>query len=150
MGNDVWEKSSFIFIENSPGGWAQKHFQQFNKIQSNTLTMDTTYRAFSFVRKTSSFYSLTTYGQNGSTVRTQNVNYWPTRYGTIGDGISIIAYNPNNEERFTSISQFDPVVQVPNPFGFGVVTLKRSGTHFFNTNNISNPTYLAIRDSLID
>ncbi len=147
-GSDVWETSSFIFIENSPGGWAQKHFQQFDRIQSSSISQDTTQRKFNFVRKTSSFYSLTTYGQNGSTVRTHNQNYWPTRYGTIGNGISIIAYNPDNEARYTYSSQFDPPVQVPDPFGGGVVTIKPSGTFFFNTNNVGNASFQAIRDSL--
>jgi hypothetical protein len=149
-GNDAWENSSFIFIGNSPGGWAQKHFQQFNKITSADISLDTTQRKFNFVRKTSCFYSITTFGQNGSSVRTHNQNYWPTRYGTIGDGISIIAYNPDNEERYNYPSQFDPAVQVPNPFppNNGVVTVKPSGTFFFNTNNIGNANYQAIRDSL--
>ncbi len=150
-GNDSWESSSFIFIANSPGGWAQKHFQQFDKISSSSISQDTNSRTFGFVRKTSSFYSLTTYGQNGSSVRTHNQNYWPTRYGTIGDGISIIAYNPDNEERYNYTSAFNPSVQVPNPFApgnAGTVTVKPSGTYFFNTNNIGNANYQAIRDSL--
>ncbi len=148
-GADAWEKSSFIFIENSPGGWAQKHFQQFNKITSTSIVEDTIARTFKFVRKTSSFYSVTTFGQNFTAIpRTLNVNYWPTRYGTIADGISIIAYNPDNESRFTYSSQFDPAVQVPDPFNFGAVTIKPSGTFMFKTNNLTNANYQAERDSL--
>lgn len=148
VGNDAWESSNFIFIENSPGGWAQKHFQQFSRIQSTTVTRDTTTRKFNFVRVTSSFYSLTTFGQTGSSVRTANVNYWPTRYGTIVDGIAIIAYNPDDESRFSYPSQFNPSVQVPDPFNGGFVTIKPSGSYFFNTNNVGNANYQAIRDSL--
>lgn len=148
---DAWQKSSFLFIENSRGGWAQKHFQQFDKIQCSSITLDTTQRRFNFSRKTSSFYSLTTFGQNGSSVRTHNQNYWPTRYGTILDGISIISYNPDNEVRYNYPSQFNLAVQVPDPFASGnagTVTIKQSGTYFFNTNNVGNVNYQAIRDSL--
>ncbi len=151
IGLSAWESSSFIYIENSPGGWAQKHFQQFNNIQSATLLIDTTSRTFNFLRKTSSFYSLTTYGQNGSSVRTHNQNYWPTRYLTIGDGISIIAYNPDNEARYSYTSQFNLPAQVPDPFApgnTGLVTIKPSGTFWFNTNHIGNANFQASRDSL--
>jgi hypothetical protein len=143
-----WDVSSFLYIANAPSGWGQKHFQQFSKIKSIDISQDTANRMFKFVRFTSSFYSLTTFGQNGSSVRTHNVNYWPTQYGTIGDGISIIAYNPDNESRFVYSSQFSPPVQVPDPFNFGAVTIKPSGTFMFKTNNITNVNFQAERDSL--
>lgn len=38
--SNLFSQSSFLFIENSPGGWAQHHFEQFFKNSFNNLYID--------------------------------------------------------------------------------------------------------------
>jgi hypothetical protein len=147
-GGEAWETASFIYISGGPAGWAQKHWQQFDKITSNSVYFDTISRRFNFERKSSVFYSVTTFGANGQAGRSFNVNYWPSRLGVIGDGIAVIAYNSLSEARYSTNSQFNPVASMYNPFPPNNKYAARTGTYWFNTNNVGNPNYQAIRDSL--
>lgn len=149
-----WENGSFTYLPGKRTGWSQKHYAQISKSKLVDLSRDSLNRKFIFNRRTSVFYSVTTTGQdlNGPNRRTFNINYWPSLYGQIGDGIAIMAFNPNNEERWSTNSQFNSIQQVPDPFdpqNLGTVTLKPSGSYWFNTNQVGNPGFQWQRDSLI-
>ncbi|MFQ3576643.1 MAG: C25 family cysteine peptidase, partial [Cytophagales bacterium] len=46
--NSLFSQSSFVFIESSPKGWAQHHFNQFDKNTTNNLLRDQSTRMSSF------------------------------------------------------------------------------------------------------
>ncbi|MCX6350331.1 MAG: C25 family cysteine peptidase [Bacteroidetes bacterium] len=44
----TWEVSNFTYVQNSPPGWSQSHWQQYKTISSADMTVDTSARKFEF------------------------------------------------------------------------------------------------------
>jgi hypothetical protein len=80
-GTYAWARSSFIHIDKSPSGWNQSHFYQYQKDNSQTITLDAN-RAFNFT-KTNHLLLVDqmllggtgNYDQDGINVRT----YWDSK-----------------------------------------------------------------------
>ena len=108
--DDSWQTSSFVYIKDSPEGWAQASFPQFGDNPLTGLEVDTISRVWNFPETITDVES-TTYGDSHPNNFTQlevNINglpyILPTRLCR-NDGISLVAF-----DKSTTI----PYAPIPN------------------------------------
>jgi flagellar hook assembly protein FlgD len=60
----LWGESSFVYIKNSPDGWAQKRFYQFRKDRLSNLTRDENKETWKFTESIDRGLNINTYGSS--------------------------------------------------------------------------------------
>lgn len=112
--SNKWFKSSFMYINNSSTGWAQGTYHQFQTASTQDITLDTTTRKTYFGRQAGGKFNVKSSGSNSNDYDL-NYNYSKLFYATGGDGLYILAINPDNQERFdyegnSSLSKYNNLV----------------------------------------
>lgn len=128
--NSSWNNGSFTVITDSPEGWSQAHYQQYNKAALKEVVFNQTTKQFDF---TSTAYPIfaRTKGQDNTTSAERRIRV-SVSVGSLAfnsadfDGISIAAFNPAN-------SSF--LYNYPSAFNFKNDNVNGTGQFFFNTNN---------------
>ncbi len=105
-GQQDWNQSSFMFIRNSPKGWAQGHYNQFLTTNLDNLNFNSANRDLEFTRKTAGRFDIKSTGSNQSGF---HIRYEGPRlfFGGAKTGIYILAINPNTHARFNYPSPYN-------------------------------------------
>lgn len=71
--DDIWETSSFTFINNGDPGWSAAHYQQFDRNETNNVALNMENREWEF-EKFKTKISVKTFGSSHSTFNYRNVD----------------------------------------------------------------------------
>ncbi len=118
-----WQTSSFTYINLSPDGWNQAHYQQFDKITLNNIQLDANTKKFTYINTAYSAY-INTRGDDVPPVderifRNYNGNKI-SEHDQEFSGICIIAFDPIQPQQ---------AFNYPSPYNN-----TNSGQFFFDTN----------------
>ena len=137
-----WQESSFTYVQDSPEGWNQSHFQQYQNGTLNALEFNTNSRLLEFA-KTGVYRVIQTRGDEAPTTEERRFRSNPG--GALGfqwdgfTGFTIMAFDYKVRRAFSYPSQFNFL----NNDGLGQPDYY-SGQFYFNINNTVEI------DSLID
>lgn len=129
----AWQESNFTFIQNSPDGWNQSQFPQFDKAKLSNLEFNQNTKALEFA-KSAFFTSIQTRGDDAPT--TDERTYRSTPGGRLGYidyefvGLTILALHPHTFKTYNYPSDYNIV----NNEGNGTPNYY-SGQFYFNINN---------------
>lgn len=128
--NTSWNTSSFTLINDSPEGWSQAHYQQYNKASLKEVVFNQTTKQFDFTPTAYPIFARTK-GQDNTTSAERrirvDVSVGALAFNNIEfEGLSIAAFNPTN-------SSF--LFNYPSAFNFKNDNINGTGQFFFNTNN---------------
>lgn len=128
--NVTWQNSSFTYLNNSPDGWNQGHYQQFTDITLKNISINNTNHQFSFT--TAPFpVLLRTRGVDAPTNTERRIRVSASN-GSIAFntmefmGVSLAAFNPINSSN---------LFNYPSVYNFKNDGVNGSGEFYFNTNN---------------
>ncbi|WP_461790306.1 putative type IX secretion system sortase PorU2 [Pedobacter sp.] len=131
----AWRESSFTYIQDSPDGWNQSHYQQYPSGTFNGLEINPSTKMLEFA-KTAFFTVVQTRGDEGPL--TEERRYRANPGGALGfnsdsfTGFTILSLNPTTMISFKYPSQFNYL----NNDGLGQPSYY-SGQFYFNINNPS-------------
>ncbi len=129
----AWQESTFTYIQNSPDGWNQSHYQQFTDGTLTSMEFNPATRALEFA-KTAYFTTIQTRGDDAPTTDERTYRSNPGgRLGYLGyefEGITIIALNPANLKPFNYPSAYNVLNDELNGS-----PLYYSGQFYYNTND---------------
>ena len=129
----AWQESTFTYIKNSPEGWNQSHYQQYQNGTLNSLEFNNNAKKLEFA-KTAFYTVVQTRGDDGPT--TEERRYRANPGGALGfrwdgfTGFTILALNPTTMRALNFPSQFNHKNQ-DNPGA----PLYYSGQFYFDINN---------------
>lgn len=128
----AWRESSFTYVQNSPDGWNQSHYQQYQNGTFTSLEFNNTSKLLEFA-KTAFYTVIQTRGDEGPL--TDERRYRANPGGALGfngdnfTGFTILSLNPSTMISFKYPSQFNFL----NNDGLGQPDYY-SGQFYFNTN----------------
>jgi len=129
----AWQESSFTYIQDSPDGWNQSHYQQYQNGTLNSLEFNSNKKRFEFA-KTAYYTVVQTRGDDAPT--TEERRYRSNPGGALGfnsdnfTGFTILALDPTTMWSFKFPSQFNFQNQDSS-----TSPLYYSGQFYFNINN---------------
>ena len=114
-GSGSWDVSTFSMIYNSPEGWSQGCVRKFIETAKNDLGYDSA-NILKFATKQSNPYEIEIGGKNTAMRfgRTIWHSGFPLNWGYLnGNGISVVAYNSINEERYCMPTKYNQTARNP-------------------------------------
>ena len=106
----AWQESTFTFVQDSPDGWNQSHYQQFLNATLTSMEFNNTTKQLEF-GKTSFFAQIQTRGDDAPTTDERTYRSNPGgRMGYVGyefEGFTIIALSSANLKAFNYPSNFN-------------------------------------------
>ena len=138
----TWRESTFTYIQNSPDGWNQSHYQQYQNGTLNSLEFNNNTKLLEFAK--TAFYTIVqTRGDEAPT--TEERRYRANPGGGLGfqwdgfTGFTILALNPITMKALNYPSQFNFQNQdnAGSPFYY-------SGQYYYNINNPAEADSLKI------
>jgi hypothetical protein len=154
--NSTWQTGTFALIRGSENGWSQRYYAKFQNSDLDNMAGEG--RSLAFDRTVGPSYGIETFGANYTRVAWEQRNIWiedGKSFYSIDrhfnkDGIRLLFFNPNTEERLMIPNQFN-LQNIVNWFGRSGEVYDQyytigepNGTYEYNT------TLAEHQDSLID